>query len=100
MEKQLLLAIVISLLALFAFQYYQGYRTGRTAKKDRTAPTAALPKPVSVPIPRNETNATEQKLYIDGELYRAALDNRGGVLTGWELKQYRSAPISGRGDSE
>ncbi len=90
MEKQALLAIVLSLLTLIAFRYFQAYRTTRTLKIQRPTPTATA-TPRFTLAPTGETKATTERIFIDTGLYRATLDNRGALLTGWELKRYRSA---------
>jgi hypothetical protein len=43
MEKQALPAIVLSLLTLVAFRYFQAYRTTRAPKMQRAIPTAVAP---------------------------------------------------------
>ena len=38
-----------------------------------------------------DTNAVAQTLIVKGDLYQAVIDNRGALLTGWMLNQYKSA---------
>jgi YidC/Oxa1 family membrane protein insertase len=108
MERRVLLAVALSLLILFGFRYYEERKLGG---RPRTRPSAVVPpaKAPSVAPPAEEkppaqaagtveaapavgdTQAAGQQLVIDCGLYRAVLDNRGGVITSWQLKKYRSA---------
>ena len=108
MERRVLLAVALSLLILFGFRYYEESKLGGRV---RTRPVAVVPpaKAPAVPPPAQEqpsaqvaktveaspaagdTQAGIQELVIDCGLYRAVLDNRGGVITSWQLKQYKSA---------
>jgi YidC/Oxa1 family membrane protein insertase len=108
MERRVLLAVALSLLILFGFRYYQERKLGES---QRTRPASVVPPPpapsapaaseVLPPAPsvenaelapaRGETQAAAQQLVIDCGLYRAVLDNRGGLITSWQLKKYKSA---------
>jgi YidC/Oxa1 family membrane protein insertase len=112
MEKRALVAIAASILVLFAFRYYEERRMGgRAARKPPSvtqtspAPTPAplsspkeIPQSIaaekaleSAPISPEDTSATPKTLVVEGDHYRATLDNRGGVLTSWQLKHFKSA---------
>jgi YidC/Oxa1 family membrane protein insertase len=109
MEKRTILAIALSVLVLIAFQWYQqryltpeGGKPAQTPKEVRTQAPPQEPSPTPVaaeaappkipPIPdAGDSVASPQKLVVEGTLYRAVLDNLGGVLAGWELKKYKSA---------
>jgi len=56
------------------------------------APPEPEPQPQteSVPSPQ-DTAAKAQRIVIQGDLYRAVLDNKGAVLTGWQLNKYNAA---------
>jgi YidC/Oxa1 family membrane protein insertase len=109
MEKRTILAIALSVLVLIAFQWYQqryltpeGGQPAQTSapvqkqavpQEQSSAPTLPEALPPQAPLlPTGEdTVASPRKLVVEGALYRAVLDNLGGVLTGWELKNYKSA---------
>jgi len=106
MEKRAILAIGLSILVFIAFQYFQQKRQGQhpqtpAAKQvqnpipkpesspEKPAPAEAAPKPIK--ISAEDTTASAQTVVIEGSLYRAVIDNRGGLLTSWKLKQYKSS---------
>ncbi len=70
----------------------------------RTSPAAPTPtqsqpevpaeKVVEEPVVPGDTQAEVQQLVIDCALYRAILDNRGGLITSWRLKRH----LSGKGE--
>ena len=105
MEKRVLAAIALSISILFAFRYYEERQAAKLAGQRPAAgqpapvvpapeaPAAATPVPAAVPalpLPAEES-VSEQRIVVEGDLYRAVLDNRGGVLTSWLLKKYKSA---------
>jgi YidC/Oxa1 family membrane protein insertase len=108
MEKRVLAAIALSIAILFAFRYFDERRAAELAKQrppipqqaPATAPVAA-PAPAPTPPPHAgalpekplpaEASALEQKVVVEGDLYRAVLDNRGGILSSWQLKNIKSA---------
>jgi YidC/Oxa1 family membrane protein insertase len=109
MEKRSLIAIALSVLVLFAFRYFQDRRTVETAKLRPAAKqsqvtsnpgtaNSQLPPAKEQPVETaasassqpGDTNATTQQIVVEGALYRAVLDNRGAVLTSWQLKDYKS----------
>jgi YidC/Oxa1 family membrane protein insertase len=110
MEKRTILAVALSVLVFIAFQWYQQKymapeKAGRpseistqvqnesqaTEQSAKPAAAEAVPSQSPVTLEAEDTLASQRKLVVDGPLYRAVLDNRGGVLTGWELKKYKSA---------
>ena len=114
MEKRFILFIILTFLVFFGFQYFmpknlQNQPAPVSAVETPTAPTTADNATASVPttptdgrsiaqdsagetesLSPEDTHATAQKIVIDGDLYTAVLDNRGGVLTSWELKDYQT----------
>ena len=108
MERRVLLAVALSLLILFGFRYYEERRLG---SRVRPRPTAVVPpaKTPSAPPPAPEqeptraiqeaeaapavsdTQAAARQLVIECGLYRTVLDSRGGLITSWQLKKYKSA---------
>jgi YidC/Oxa1 family membrane protein insertase len=101
MEKQALIAIILSLLVLLAFKYYQEHRTAQISNSRQPPQTAVLPSMPITLLPEasikgrafspQDTKAAAKKIFINGPLYYATLDNRGALLTSWKLKQYNSA---------
>jgi YidC/Oxa1 family membrane protein insertase len=112
MEKRVILAIALSALVFIGFQYFQGKRIGPmpAARPASQAPAQEIPKqaqppggqppaaeplpaevPQAIPPSAEDTKAAARTLRVAGDLYRAVLDNRGAVLTNWELNDYKSA---------
>jgi YidC/Oxa1 family membrane protein insertase len=106
MEKRAIIAIGLSILVFLAFQYLQKKRLDQVPPKQASKQIqSSIPEPVSPPpktvpvepttepleISAEDTAAAAQTLVVEGNLYRAVIDNRGGVLTHWELKDYNSS---------
>jgi YidC/Oxa1 family membrane protein insertase len=107
MERRVLAAIAISIAILFAFRYYEERRVAQQAKQrppvSNQVPEAPPPPPVAAPkapvqalaspvtpLPAEEITP-ERKIVVESPLYRAVLENHGGVLTSWQLKEYKTA---------
>ncbi len=112
MEKRAIIAIALSVLVLFAFREIQDRRMAELAKSRPPAskttaqtpqipppapitavPTAAVPAAEASPSFQStpgDTTATARTVTIKGSLYSAVLDNRGALLTSWQLEQYKS----------
>ncbi|MGD0099075.1 MAG: membrane protein insertase YidC [Acidobacteriota bacterium] len=110
MEKRTILAIALSALVLIGFQWYQQHYLKPAEEKQgsaaavqyrqpqeqapnaQTAPLAeAEPQPPVPAASAADTKAAAQTVVVRGDLYRAVIDNKGGVLTSWELNSYKSA---------
>ena len=106
MEKRVLAAIALSIAILLLFRYFEEGRLGDAAKQRPPAVKQAPAPPPQAPVPAVSPKAEPaaeaplaaaeaafpgREVVIDGELYRAVIDNRGAVLTRWELKHYKSA---------
>src|SRR5262245_58202568 len=107
MEKKALIAIALSILVLLAFRYFEERRAVDKARRhppvskpaSTTTPAEVQPRPTSPPtvekpvqaavLRPQDTVAAEQSIVIDGPVYRAVVDNRGGVLTSWRLKKHK-----------
>lgn len=107
MEKKALIAIALSILVLLVFGYFNERRSAEEARRrppvakpaSTTPPAEIQPLPTSPPAAEKpdqavvlrpeDTVATEQSIVIDGPLYRAVVDNRGGFLTSWKLKKHK-----------
>jgi YidC/Oxa1 family membrane protein insertase len=114
MEKRAIIAIALSVLVLFAFRYFEEKRMGKLAPQKPPAPRQAsqsIPPPPAPAIPPppapapkaapaelppvaaatpGDTVATENRMEVDGNLYKAVVDNKGALLTSWVLKQFKS----------
>ena len=106
MEKRFVLFIILTFLVFIGFQYLvpQNQRPvplqpGEQAVYPPAAPYEAVPPAAAgennAPseaegVLLEDTPAVAQRIVIDGDLYTAVLDNRGGVLTSWELKDYQT----------
>jgi YidC/Oxa1 family membrane protein insertase len=106
MERRFILFIVLTFLIFIGFQYFfapnqqsvsqpPGAQTEYPDAAPYGAVTAAAATagesgvlPADENTSQEETQAAAQRIVIDGDLYTAVLDNRGGVLTSWELKDY------------
>ena len=106
MEKRAIIAIALSVLVLLAFRQFEQRRRGPTPAKlpavqtrsqapEPAVQTVVPPQPVE-PATRAEapaiddTNEKSRIQVVEGDLYRAVIDNRGAVLTSWQLKKYKS----------
>jgi len=113
MEKRTIIAVALSVLVFIAFQWYQqkymtpekgvvqpqqtsGQLPEQTQAPEQTPSPKPAPAEAAAPVPgAADTSAAAQSIVIDGDIYRAVIDNRGAVLKSWELKKYKSA--QGRG---
>ena len=102
MDKRVVGAIALSIAVLFAFRYYEEHYLANLAKQPppitRPVPVtpAPVPPPVTQPPPEPitslpaEESVPGRQVVIEGDLYRAVLDNRGGILSSWQLRQYKA----------
>jgi YidC/Oxa1 family membrane protein insertase len=107
MEKRLILAFALTILVFIGFQQFQKRYLDRPSQtrlpaqrqnpdqdlQQKTQPVAAEKpaQPVGVDLSAADTSASSQTMSIRGDIYKATLDNRGALLTGWELTQYKSS---------
>src|SRR5512143_1525874 len=109
MEKRLVLAIILSILVLIAFQYIfvrpqkplpaQPETTAAAAETPRApAGTASEPTqkaaaravaPPAAPALKPIEAEKEESVTIKTDLYRAAWTTKGAVLTSWTLTKYK-----------
>jgi YidC/Oxa1 family membrane protein insertase len=97
MEKNAILAIVLSLLVLMAFQYLAPKQTPPPARQS-APPEDVRPLEEARPLPAEETATQtpsptpdykgEETISVETELYSARLSSIGGTIKSWELKQY------------
>jgi YidC/Oxa1 family membrane protein insertase len=106
MEKRVIAAIALSIAILFVFQKYQerfiakpsGPPAPQAAPEKsapKSEPAAASPQAKTAeapPVPASAEKAVDAyTVTVESELYTAVLDNKGGVLTRFQLKKYKSA---------
>jgi YidC/Oxa1 family membrane protein insertase len=104
MEKRAILAIGLSVLVFIAFQFFQQKQAGkriaaRTTAKVESQTREPEKQPQALPtesapaleaVSAEDTVASGRTLAIETDSYRAVVDNRGAVITSWELKKYQS----------
>jgi YidC/Oxa1 family membrane protein insertase len=105
MEKRLVLAFALTIIVFLVFQQFQQKNLNQAGSQSAFTPAQSQSnesnKPAT-PVPAEkapksaealpfDTNAAAQTVIIGGDLYRAAIDNRGGVLTSWKLNKYKSS---------
>jgi len=98
MDKRTLIAVVLSVLVLILYQYLipqqRPPKKEREKKIEKVIPQEVkeLPHqkrpPVKEMIPLPVEVVEEKEVYIETDLYKAILTNRGGVIKSWELKRY------------
>jgi YidC/Oxa1 family membrane protein insertase len=105
MEKRLILAFALTILVFIGFQHFQQKSLEKSIPAQPAAQTEARTPDAGTPVRETpveehaqaadsntgDTVSPNQAIVIQGELYRAVLDNRGAVLTSWELSKYKSA---------
>ncbi len=106
MEKNTLIAIVLSILVLIGFQFFIKETTPpppatqqqETAKAEQKAPESGQSKsaPAAEPAAKPATSAPEKTITVENDFYKVVLSSRGATIKQLELKQYRDdngAPI-------
>jgi len=108
MEKRAILAISLAVLVLIGFRFIEQRRRGPSPARlpavqnpvqnssQNQASSTQNKTPVEVTpqlqVPSgDDTQASARTITVEGDLYRAVIDNRGAVLTSWQLKKYKSA---------
>jgi YidC/Oxa1 family membrane protein insertase len=96
MEKNALIAIVLSLLVLILFQFFlpkpppappEGPAVANApAPEEKPAEAEKAPPPSG---PRDATTAGEKDIRVETGLYSAVLSSRGGTLKSWQLKKHK-----------
>lgn len=102
MQKRMVLAIVLSFIIVFAYQYYFAKNIA-TKKQEETQQAEALktaqdrPAPQAVPAGREaprvavvpKTQAVAREIRVETPLYTAVFTTKGGALKSIRLKNYR-----------
>jgi YidC/Oxa1 family membrane protein insertase len=104
MEKRVIVFILLTFLVFLGFQRFAPKKAvqnvsepKKEAVENSVPKQEAISEPISVPAPAtaeninpSDTIASAQKIVIDGDKYSAIIDNKGGVLSSWLLKEYKS----------
>lgn len=93
MEKRILIALLLSMLVLFAYPFL--FPPPSPPPKDKIAETSPQKSEEGETPPATETvevasavAAEEKSVTVETDLYKAVFSNRGAVIRHWELKQY------------
>jgi YidC/Oxa1 family membrane protein insertase len=104
MEKRLIVAIVLSILVLVAWQAFfvkspepvppaeQAVQGQAAVEPPSTGPAPVPEEKAAVAVPMDLSpvqGGTEEEIGIDTPLYRAVWSSKGGVLKSWRLKKHR-----------
>jgi YidC/Oxa1 family membrane protein insertase len=111
MEKRVVIFLILSLTILVGYEYFlrqMGLTPPPSQQADRKVPASTVPQtretatapeknPVAAPTGRSGELSSPvptgvQTVEVTTDLYRAAISNRGGVITSWELTRYRLSP--------
>lgn len=94
MEKNTLLAIVLTIGILVGYQYFfvkplpqPAKEQAKAAKKEEKQKEPV--KPVSIPVSAPAIPSEEKEVKVETELYSATLTSRGGTIKKWELKKHK-----------
>jgi YidC/Oxa1 family membrane protein insertase len=94
MDNKTLLAIVLSVAVLIAYQFYAAQQQPQVAppkpsaaKKEGPAMPATVPA-VKEPAPI-VPSSEEKVITVENDLYKAVFTSRGGTVKYWELKRYK-----------
>ena len=104
MEKRVILALVLSLLVLFAYQFFfekwiAPPPPAEKAVKDEALPAQAEKKseegttvsPIKREEPVSAPRYAEELVTVETPLYKAVFSNKGGGIKSWKLKNYRES---------
>ncbi|MFZ5996282.1 MAG: membrane protein insertase YidC [Nitrospirota bacterium] len=112
MEKRTLVAIVLSIAILLAWQYFfvpqtppapqQKAAQEQARQEAAKAPSAVPAAPAMAPLPPTDTASPEKEIKVENNLYAAVFTSRGGTIKSITLKNYtdkKGNPIVLKGDS-
>src|SRR6478609_1118440 len=101
MERRVLLAVVLSMAVLYAYQAFfappppdpkkaaQQQSAASPASGGASSPATAVTPVAAVPAPRAlVADSAEREIVVETAEVEAVLSNRGGRLTHWRLKHY------------
>ncbi len=95
MDRQALIAILLSALVLIGYQFFFAPQPGQTpppaAEKAAEKTPAPEAKPASVPAVAVAAtpSAEEKEIRVENDLFTAVLSTKGGTIKHWELKKYQ-----------
>jgi YidC/Oxa1 family membrane protein insertase len=99
MDKRAILFLILSVVILYLYSYFEYQREQKRLERIKPAPVPQQSTPSS-PAAITDTQVPsqslvqapqiqEQEVVVETDFYRAVLTNRGGMIKHWELKQYR-----------
>jgi YidC/Oxa1 family membrane protein insertase len=101
MDKRAILFLILSVVILYLFSYYE-YQQEKSGLERITSEPAAPPATTPAPPPAIIKETREEGMgqgelqvrdvVVETDLYRAILSSRGGVIRHWELNQYKESP--------
>lgn len=105
MQKRMVLAIVLSFIVVFVYQYYfaknvatkkqedaqkrEAVATEKSAEASRTAPPVTDAKAAPRSLPVQQSQAGIRDIRVESPLYIAVFTTKGGGLKSFKLKEYR-----------
>jgi YidC/Oxa1 family membrane protein insertase len=93
MEKRALLAIALSFIILFLYQYFFIKPQPQKVKKEAKIEKKEEPQPVKplveIPAATKIIPSEEREIKVETELYTAVFTTKGGTLKYYELKNYK-----------
>jgi YidC/Oxa1 family membrane protein insertase len=98
MDKRAILFLILSVVILYLYSYYEYQQEKNRLERIKPPATpqqgvATSPQAITekkLPEGQTPVEAVQDKeVVVETDLYRVVLTNRGGVITRWELKQYR-----------
>lgn len=117
MDRNTILALAVTVLAYFAWQYSLDVRYPDRNKRPASEasspaepapagaapaapgsspPPAAAPAPIAAPAAEAPRPVLERQVVVERPLYRATFTSQGGALREWVLKAYDDASLPGR----
>ena len=109
MERRVIIAILLSVVVLYAYQAFlpappPPKKPQQAAAASTATPASAAAEPASAPSSNSApaalaappeavvTEATERDVVMENSVVRAVFTNRGGRLKSWQLKKHQDSP--------
>jgi len=92
MDKNTLLAIILSIAVILGYQFLFPQPQQPVVKPPQTSVENKTEVPVSIAVPvvtPGTTSASEKELKVENELYSAVLSSKGGTIKSWALKAFK-----------
>ena len=91
MEKNTLLAIILSIAVILGYQLLFPPQQQPVVKPAQPAVEKKVEAPASViiPVTPGTTTATEKEIRVENNYYSAVLSSKGGTIKSWAIKAYK-----------